>query len=85
MSEELILKELAKHPNIRQFDFFHNMGLAYYQKRRYPEGGKWLQKALQVPNTKNEHYKVYNLLGAVYDDMKRYDEAIANYTKCIEL
>jgi Flp pilus assembly protein TadD len=60
----------------------YHLGLHYYNARQYEQAIIHLQKALEV---KPNHSEVHGILGLVYEQMGRVDEAAAELGRCREL
>lgn len=60
----------------------NNLGLAYYDLKKYQEAIKNLNRAIEIDPRFDD---AYNNLGIIYSDLGNYQEAIKNYDKAANL
>lgn len=66
----------------RNFEFFYNKGVDFYNKKKYDKAVQFFKFALDRPQVQPQVY--YNL-ALTYQYMKKYDRAIVTYNKFLEL
>lgn len=73
--------ELAlKHKNENSY-YYHDVGAAYYQKRKFSKAKEFFKKALAIKKTPN----TLNYLGNTYREMAMWKEARESYVEAYEL
>ena len=82
-AEHWYLKAIAGSGDDICFPCAHNqLGVVYWDTRRYAEAEQQFKKAIQLDSTSA---KFYDNLGLVYKDTRRYAEAVQLYKKAIQL
>lgn len=71
-TDEQIEQEIKKYPNLDLFSFYHQLGKAYYDKKKNDIAIKFYLKALAI---NANFYKLSNSLGIVYEEIKDYGNA----------
>lgn len=78
------LQFLEKFPNMREFTnrSANNLGLCYYQQKKYRSAFKYFLEALKADT---RFIEPYLFLALIYEKAKQYDEAIKMYEKAEKL
>ncbi|ETO15512.1 hypothetical protein RFI_21850 [Reticulomyxa filosa] len=91
LQQALQLVTITFEPNHPYFgDFYHNLGLAYYCKRRYSDAIVCYEKALDVrKKTFGTNHpgvaQLYHNLGLTYDSKRKYRKALKSYKWALKI